>query len=143
MFYCDPCAEKTGWARTMFKSRGKCEVCGLSTACNDRPSKDLPPSKIDLGEVSPVDGVWHSIGPESGDGHWAVNCSGDHNCPVIVAGYDTLLEPDTIKRRPHGFDAALFEAWKAGVAWAPVDPRERTDSESRASYKEWREAWQR
>jgi hypothetical protein len=43
MFYCDKCAAKRGWPfKTMFRSRGTCEICGKTTVCNDMRSKDLP-----------------------------------------------------------------------------------------------------
>ena len=42
MFYCDACAARKGYPRTMFRSLGKCEVCGTTQVCSDKPSKDLP-----------------------------------------------------------------------------------------------------
>lgn len=42
MFYCDPCAEKNDYPRTMFRSHGRCECCGNTAVCNERASKDLP-----------------------------------------------------------------------------------------------------
>lgn len=42
MFYCDPCAEKRDWPRTLLRSSGPCEVCGGDADCNDCPSKYLP-----------------------------------------------------------------------------------------------------
>lgn len=42
MFYCDLCAHKRKWPESMGKSYGRCEVCGDTRACNDRPSSTLP-----------------------------------------------------------------------------------------------------
>lgn len=42
MFYCDPCRDQRGWPDSIFKSRGKCEVCRTVAVCNDVPSKYLP-----------------------------------------------------------------------------------------------------
>lgn len=42
MFYCDPCATERSYPETMFKSHGRCEVCGALTVCNERPSSMLP-----------------------------------------------------------------------------------------------------
>lgn len=42
MFYCDKCAEETGWGIGFIKSFGICEVCGKSAKCSDVPSKFLP-----------------------------------------------------------------------------------------------------
>ncbi len=47
MFYCDDCAEKRGWLKTIGKSVGPCEICGKTKECNDRPSSELPPLKVD------------------------------------------------------------------------------------------------
>lgn len=35
MFYCNKCADKKNWPRTMAKSYGNCEVCGKTAVCND------------------------------------------------------------------------------------------------------------
>lgn len=45
MFYCNRCADEQGYPETMFKSEGRCEVCGDMAVCNDRASRDLPPHK--------------------------------------------------------------------------------------------------
>ena len=43
MFYCNNCASKNNWPKTLFKSRGKCEICEQTgQVCNEMPSKDLP-----------------------------------------------------------------------------------------------------
>ena len=44
MLYCDGCAEKNGWPKTIFKSMGICEDCKETNRCNDMPSNKLPPS---------------------------------------------------------------------------------------------------
>ncbi|MHA1469719.1 MAG: hypothetical protein ACTSSP_04065 [Candidatus Asgardarchaeia archaeon] len=38
MFYCDPCAEKNGYVKTLALSHGPCELCGAKCLCNDCPS---------------------------------------------------------------------------------------------------------
>lgn len=43
MFYCNKCAEERGYPESIGKSRGKCEICGEITDCNDVPSNFLPP----------------------------------------------------------------------------------------------------
>jgi hypothetical protein len=45
MFFCEECREKNGWPKSLFKSRGPCEVCHKSAVCNDVPSKHLSPVK--------------------------------------------------------------------------------------------------
>jgi hypothetical protein len=45
MFYCNPCAEEQDWPLSFSKSFGACEMCGKVKACNDVPSRCLPPSK--------------------------------------------------------------------------------------------------
>ena len=42
MFYCDECAKKRDWPKTLFKSKGKCEICDKVRVCNDMPSSKLP-----------------------------------------------------------------------------------------------------
>lgn len=42
MFYCDSCAKEKGWPQSMFRSRGRCEVCGTTTVCSSRKSTLLP-----------------------------------------------------------------------------------------------------
>jgi hypothetical protein len=49
MFYCNPCAEKNDWPKTMFKSFGPCEMCPHdddepreSVECNEMRSSQLP-----------------------------------------------------------------------------------------------------
>ena len=47
MFYCDDCATKKVWPKTLFKSRGNCEVCDKKDqVCNEVPAKDLPEDVI-------------------------------------------------------------------------------------------------
>ncbi len=46
MFFCVKCEVKNGWPNSIFKSYGRCEMCGKSAECNDVPSKYLPPAKI-------------------------------------------------------------------------------------------------
>ena len=45
MLYCNDCADERGWPKTMFKSRGACEICRKVTACNELPSNQLPPAE--------------------------------------------------------------------------------------------------
>lgn len=42
MFYCPTCAKRNAWPETLFRSRGRCEVCGTTAVCYDTPSKYLP-----------------------------------------------------------------------------------------------------
>lgn len=42
MFYCDRCAHRRGWRRTIFRSTGPCELCQRTQDCSDMPSKFLP-----------------------------------------------------------------------------------------------------
>ncbi len=40
MFYCDKCAKDRNYPNTLFKSYGKCELCGETNVCNDgKPNK--------------------------------------------------------------------------------------------------------
>jgi hypothetical protein len=43
MYYCDDCRIKNKWPDSFTYSRGKCECCGASARCWDRPSSTLPP----------------------------------------------------------------------------------------------------
>lgn len=42
MFYCKVCQKKKGWPQSIFKSYGKCEICGDLVYCFDVPSSQLP-----------------------------------------------------------------------------------------------------
>lgn len=42
MFFCEKCRNENQWPDSLFKSRGKCEVCDQFATCNDVPSKYLP-----------------------------------------------------------------------------------------------------
>lgn len=42
MFYCEPCRVDRQWPESFGKSRGPCELCGVTSVCNDRPSSTLP-----------------------------------------------------------------------------------------------------
>ena len=46
MFYCNECMKEKNWPETIFKSQGRCEICGKVAICNDRPSNLLPNSDI-------------------------------------------------------------------------------------------------
>lgn len=45
MFYCEPCRAENNWPDSISRSSGKCECCGKSAICWDRPSSSLPPAK--------------------------------------------------------------------------------------------------
>jgi lysozyme family protein len=45
MFYCNECAEKTGWPEVLAKSKGNCEICKKTAICNDHPLSKLPKRK--------------------------------------------------------------------------------------------------
>lgn len=42
MYFCKKCQEENKWPEGLVKSHGKCEVCGITTQCNDIPSSQLP-----------------------------------------------------------------------------------------------------
>lgn len=43
MFYCDPCADRMGWPKTISRWRGRCEMCERFTgSMSDLPSRLLP-----------------------------------------------------------------------------------------------------
>lgn len=77
MFFCNPCATKREWPQSMFKSRGKCEICNEIAVCNDIPSSNLPLPKncVECGARRPthtaectVPGVLKSLNlDENGD----------------------------------------------------------------------------
>lgn len=46
MFYCEACREKNDWPDSIMTSRGRCEVCGETANCYDRPSSSLPDRKV-------------------------------------------------------------------------------------------------
>lgn len=45
MFFCEECEKRNEWPNSLFKSFGRCEVCGKAARCNDVPSKYLPVPK--------------------------------------------------------------------------------------------------
>lgn len=45
MFYCNQCAEKNGYPKSIGRSIGVCEICGTYADCNDVPSSQLPKPK--------------------------------------------------------------------------------------------------
>ena len=48
MFYCNECAVKYGYTKSLGKSIGKCECCDSVAECNDVASSKLPiPTRID------------------------------------------------------------------------------------------------
>ena len=42
MFYCNNCAEKNEWPKSIMVSQGLCECCGKHAMCNDKHSSFLP-----------------------------------------------------------------------------------------------------
>lgn len=42
MFYCDSCADKKRYPKSMFKSSGICEICKVHSVCNETASSLLP-----------------------------------------------------------------------------------------------------
>lgn len=42
MFYCEDCRIRTGWPTAFVMSYGRCEICGRTAECYDRPSSSLP-----------------------------------------------------------------------------------------------------
>lgn len=45
MFYCNACAIRRDWPRSIVRSYGRCELCGNARECNDMPSVALPPRR--------------------------------------------------------------------------------------------------
>lgn len=50
MFYCDACAAKKAWPKSIDKSVGTCEICKKTAKCNNVPSSNLP----SLQPVAPI-----------------------------------------------------------------------------------------
>lgn len=50
MFYCNDCAEKNNWDRTLSKSGGRCEICNKHVICND--TKPDAPDKDQMDSVA-------------------------------------------------------------------------------------------
>lgn len=46
MFYCNNCADEKGYKKTLFKSFGKCEICGSYKECNNTPFKYMRIAKV-------------------------------------------------------------------------------------------------
>lgn len=46
MFYCDKCRNEYGWPFSLYRSFGRCEMCGNTTRCNDVPSSQLPQESV-------------------------------------------------------------------------------------------------
>lgn len=46
MFFCDTCAKKKKWPKSLAQSFGPCEVCGVKTICNDVPTAALPKDEM-------------------------------------------------------------------------------------------------
>lgn len=105
MFYCDTCAERLNWPKTMFKSRGRCEMCEKPAVCNDTPSRLLPepPPRSNL--------LARSLEAPEG---WRAE--------QFAAGLQ-LLSPEGEKVFiPHPHDQQTVEWWKAEVKKAATDP---------------------
>lgn len=63
MFYCDPCADKLGYPKTAFKSRGRCECCSETAVCNDMPSSALPyPKTMSAQEIADAERMIAELG---------------------------------------------------------------------------------
>lgn len=45
MFYCPDCQSRLEWPKSLFRSYGKCEMCGKVATCYDVPSSCLPMPK--------------------------------------------------------------------------------------------------
>jgi len=43
MLYCEECRIKRGWPEGVLPLTGRCELCGETRLCHDRPSRTLPP----------------------------------------------------------------------------------------------------
>jgi len=43
MLYCEDCRMKRSWPAGFLSSNGRCELCGETLVCHDRPSRTLPP----------------------------------------------------------------------------------------------------
>ena len=43
MLYCEECRIKRCWPEGFLSSNGRCELCGETRTCHDRPSRTLPP----------------------------------------------------------------------------------------------------
>lgn len=43
MLYCEDCRIKRSWPEGYLSSNGRCELCGETSLCHDRPSRTLPP----------------------------------------------------------------------------------------------------
>ncbi|MDD5350046.1 MAG: hypothetical protein PHQ12_07530 [Chthoniobacteraceae bacterium] len=43
MLYCEECRIKRNWPEGLLASNGRCELCGDTCLCHDRPSRTLPP----------------------------------------------------------------------------------------------------
>ena len=41
MFYCDSCADKKGYPKTLFRSFGLCELCHQEASCSDLSCRKL------------------------------------------------------------------------------------------------------
>ena len=42
MFYCNSCAERLGWPKSVMRWNSVCEMCETPADCNDIPSVALP-----------------------------------------------------------------------------------------------------
>src|ERR1044072_245707 len=62
MFYCDECAEKNGWPKSILRrSFGPCEICAKRASCSDVPSSALPMPKKKNRPDDDGDGLTQSI----------------------------------------------------------------------------------
>ena len=41
MFYCDECRTARDYPESFSKSKGKCEICGRTALCHDKPVKEI------------------------------------------------------------------------------------------------------
>ena len=76
MFYCNDCAEITGWPDTVLaKSKGPCEMCGRMALCNDCPSSALPDISKQQADMCRATTVPVEITDERVEEHPIVFCS--------------------------------------------------------------------
>lgn len=128
MFYCDECADKCGWPHTMFKSRGRCEMCEQTRTCNERRSADLPiPRRTEPVEPGPITAALRFSKPsdagnivawvDDNGGHCLINI--DHNT-FMVEG--TTVEPGmwVVRRDPGGFSVLTDEGMRDAVSGVPA-----------------------
>ena len=52
MYFCESCRQKRSWPESLYRSLGRCEVCGISQPCHSVAARNLPENKKEETDMS-------------------------------------------------------------------------------------------